>query len=167
MANVNLCARLALGALAGLAGTMALQAVRAANQKLIPASSPPIKKDPGEFMVKQAEKALPRSTRRRIPKKLEAVGAKFLALGYGMTFGALYAVSRPKTRLILVEGTMLGVVTWAAGYLGWLPALGLMKPVWKHKPAQVAMPVAEHALFGVATVAGYRWVKEKAQLLVQ
>jgi hypothetical protein len=166
MANVNLCVRLALGALAGLAGTMALQAVHAADKKLIPSSSPPIKKDPGEFMVKQAKKALPLSKRVHLSKKVETAASKFLALGYGMTFGALYAAARPKTRQILVEGTMLGIVTWAAGYLGWLPALGLMRPVWKQKPNQIATPVAEHALYGVATVAGYRWVKEKALSLI-
>ena len=165
MANVNLCVRLTLGALAGLAGTMALQAVRAADKQLMPSSSPPIKKDPGEFMMKQAKRALPRS-KRLLSKKLEAAGSKFLAIGYGMTFGAVYAAARPKTRQILVEGTMLGLVTWAAGYVGWLPALGLMRPVWKQKPNQIATPVAEHALYGVATVAGYRWAKEKALSLI-
>ena len=162
MGTINLCGRLALGALAGLAGTIALQAIRAADKKFIPASSPRMKKDPGEFMVKQAKKVLPRSSNGRVSKKVENAAAKTLALGYGMSFGALYAGARPKTRRILLEGTILGLITWAAGYLGWLPALGLMRPVWKHKPKQIAVPVAEHALYGVATVAGYRWVKEKA-----
>jgi hypothetical protein len=165
MAINNLFARLALGALAGLAGTLALQALRTADKKIMPGSSPPMKKDPGEFMVKKAEQMLPRSKRRHISRKFEAASAKCLSIAYGMTFGALYAGARPKTKRILLEGTILGLVTWATGYLGWLPRLGIMPPVWKHKAKQVALPVAEHALYGVATVAGYRWVKEKASVL--
>ncbi len=165
MGNSNLCARLALGALAGLAGTLVLKAINAADKKIMPSSAPPMKGDPGEFMVRKAEKALPRSKRRHISRKLESVSAKFLSVAYGMSFGALYGGARPKTRRILLEGTILGLITWGAGYLGWLPALGLMRPVWKQKPKQIATPIAEHALYGVATVAGYRWVKEKALAL--
>src|SRR5437660_1221614 len=161
MANENLCARLAIGALAGLGGTLALQAIRTANQKILPRSSPPIKKDPGEFMVNKAEQLLPRTTRKRIPVKAETAAAKCLALGYGMTFGALYSSARPHTKRALLEGSLLGLIAWAAGYLGWLPAAGLMRPVWKHKPRQIPLPIAEHALYGVATVAGYRWIKER------
>jgi len=36
-----------------------------------------------------------------------------------------------------------------------------MPPVWKQTPLQAVLPVAEHALFGVATVAGYRWLEER------
>ncbi|HTL17320.1 MAG TPA: hypothetical protein VL793_08790, partial [Patescibacteria group bacterium] len=60
------------------------------------------------------------------------------------------------------EGALLGLLTWAVGYLGWLPGAKLMPPVWKHQPKQIAMPIAEHALFGVATVAGYRWLQKRA-----
>jgi hypothetical protein len=35
--------------------------------------------------------------------------------------------------------------------------------VWKQKPTQVILPVAEHALYGVATVAGYRWLQERIE----
>ena len=98
-----------------------------------------------------------------MPKSVEAVGAKLLGLGYGMTFGVLYAVARRKTQRTLLEGALLGIATWAVGYLGWLPRARLMRPIWKQKPLQVAVPVAEHALYGVATVAGYRWLKERAE----
>jgi hypothetical protein len=161
MANDNFWMRLALGAAAGLAGTVALQIIRKTNQKVLPRSSPPIKQDPGEFMVQKAEQLLPETTRIQVPVKVEATAAKLLAMGYGMTFGALYASARPQTKRTLLEGALLGIAAWAAGYLGWLPASGLMTPVWKHKPVQIAMPVAEHALYGMATVAGYRWLKDQ------
>jgi hypothetical protein len=52
-------------------------------------------------------------------------------------------------------------LTWAAGYLGWLPGAKLMPPIWKQKAHQAALPIAEHALFGLTTVAGHRWLKTK------
>lgn len=161
MANDNFWIRVALGAAAGLAGTMALQAVRKTNQRAMPQGSPPIKEDPGEFIVRKAEGVLRRNTRIRVPQGMETTAARLLAMGYGMTFGALYASARPQSRSRLLEGTLLGLVCWAAGYLGWLPATGLMRPIWKHKPAQIALPVAEHALYGLATVSGYDWLREK------
>src|SRR5581483_4874524 len=37
--------------------------------------------------------------------------------------------------------------SWAVGFLGWLPATGLMPPVSRHEPQQVAASIAEHALW--------------------
>ena len=164
MKTEDLWLRLALGAAAGLAGTMAIQALLKAHEKVSPATMPPIKEHPGRFMLRKAKQSLPRKVRRRVPRKVENAGANLLGMGYGITFGALYAVTRPKTRWTLLEGTLLGVIAWAAGYLGWLPLAKLMPPVWKQKPTQAIIPVAEHAAFGVATVAGYGWLKRRAHI---
>ncbi|HWE35765.1 MAG TPA: hypothetical protein VG406_04270 [Isosphaeraceae bacterium] len=147
--------RLALGAAAGLAGTVLLQALRAVNQRVAPRTMPPIRHDPGPFMVERAEGALPEGLRRRIPEGVESAASRGLGVGYGLTFGALYAALRPRGGPALADGVALGLATWAAGYLGWLPALGLMPPVWRQHAGQVALPVAQHAAFGVATVAAY------------
>jgi len=152
---------LAVGAVAGLAGTMAIQALLMTHQKVSPQTMPPISQDPGEFMLSKAKAVLPHKAQERVPRKVEDVGAKLLGMGYGMTFGALYAAARPKTQRTLLEGALLGIAAWAVGYLGWLSGAKLMPPVWKQKPAQVSLPVAEHALYGVATVAGYRWLRER------
>jgi len=125
-----------------------------------------MKEDPGQFIVRKAEKLLPRPTRRRVPAKLEEITAKLLAMGYGTTFGALYAMARPKTKQMFLEGTVVGVASWAASFLGWLPATGLMPPVWKHRPKQIIMPIVEHTFYGVATVATYRWLQRLARLKV-
>lgn len=148
---------LALGAAAGLASTMAMQVIRTAEQKWIPGGAPPIQADPGRFMIHKAAPALPQSVRQRVHQAEGAV-SKLLAMGYGMTFGALYAVIRPEAKRVIREGVLLGLAAWAVGYLGWLPATGLMPPIWKHKPKQIVTPVAEHALFGLAITAGHRWL---------
>jgi hypothetical protein len=148
-------ARLALGAAAGFAGTLVLQALRAVNQGVAPATLPPIRQDPGAYMVEKAEELLPGPTRRAIPGWAESAAGQGLAVGYGLTFGALYAALRPHGGAILPEGVALGLATWAAGYLGWLPATGLMPPVSEQDPAQAILPAVEHAAYGVATVAAY------------
>ncbi len=156
--------RLALGAAAGLAGTVILEVIRRTDEKLIPDSSPPMKEDPGKFMFHKAKQVLPEPLRHRVPEKTEAVVAKLLPLGYGMTFGGLYSTARPQAKLALVEGLMLGLFAWAVGWLGWLPRTGLMPPLSEHKPRQIIRPVAEHALFGLATVASYRYMAAKADV---
>jgi hypothetical protein len=151
--------RTGIGAVAGLAGTFVIQGLLAASQKWAPQSLPPIKQDPGEFMVEKAEKHLPDKVRQKIPEELEKAAAKSLALGYGTTFGALYAISRPETKNWLLEGTALGLVAWGAGYLGWLPATGLMPPLTKQEPEQIVGPILSHLLFGIATVGLYRFLR--------
>jgi hypothetical protein len=152
--------RLALGAAAGFAGTLAVQALMTANQKWLPGAAPPIRQDPGEFMVEKVEAALPVAVRERIPDVVESGAAKLLALGYGLTFGALYAAYQTNDDAPLRDGVALGVANWATGYVGWLPALGLMPPVWQQHPRQVAAGLVEHVVYGITTVAAYNCLRE-------
>ena len=155
--NNNIAAqRIGVGAAAGLVGTALIQGLMAASQKWAPESLPPIKQDPGEFMVEKAEEQLPDTVREKIPQQLETAAAKSLAFGYGTTFGALYATSRQETKSLLLEGSALGLAAWGVGYLGWLPASGLMVPVTKQKPEQIMGPILSHILFGIVTVGLYR-----------
>jgi hypothetical protein len=153
--------RLALGAAGGVAGTLAIQALLTASQKWLPSTVPPIRQDPGEFMVERGEEALPDSVQQRIPQVVETGAARMLAVGYGMTFGALYALLRPTGGSSLVDGVLLGLANWATGYLGWLPATGLMPPVWRQRAPQAVAPMVEHALYGMATVATYDWLRAR------
>jgi hypothetical protein len=58
MSQHNLIEHVALGAAAGGAATFLLQGVRTSEQKLLPETMPPMREDPGEFMVEQAEELL-------------------------------------------------------------------------------------------------------------
>ncbi|MEW6297896.1 MAG: hypothetical protein AB1671_09180 [Thermodesulfobacteriota bacterium] len=151
---------LALGAAGGFAGTLAVQAVLTATRRWLPSAAPPLRQDPGVFMVETVEAALPLTIRRHIPDVVESGAAKLLALGYGLTFGALYAACRPGGGAPLRDGVVLGAANWAVGYLGWLPALGLMPPVWRQQPRQVTATAVEHIVYGVVTVAAYDWLRE-------
>jgi hypothetical protein len=159
MNNHIAAGRIGAGMAAGLVGTVLVQGLLAASQKWAPQSLPPIKQDPGEFMVEKAEEQLPDKVREKIPEGLEKAAAKSLAFGYGTTFGALYATSGPQTRSLLLEGSALGLGAWSVGYLGWLPATGLMPPVAKQEPGQIVGPIVSHILFGIVTVGFYRLLR--------
>jgi hypothetical protein len=147
--------RFARGALAGLAGNMAIQAAQAVQQKWLPEASPPIQKDPAAFMVERFELVLPEKLRRKVPRQAETAIAATLPVGYGVTFGSLYGAVRPRGGNVLLDGIGLGVVNWAVGFLGWLPAARLMPPVHRHTPKQAAANIIEHAIYGIAVVAAY------------
>lgn len=151
--------RAALGAAAGLIGTFALQAMMAARAQAIPSSVPPLAGDPGALAVQKVkQKVLPFQARFRVPRKAEAAAGKSVHLSYGALFGLLYGLlrsHRPTPTQALLEGSVLGLLVWAIGYLGWLPATGLMPPVWRQHAAQAIGPTVDHALYGAVTATAY------------
>ncbi len=164
MSDTNLVERVALGVAAGAAATFLLQGIRTSEQKLLPETMPPIRQDPGEFMVEQAEELLPEETSAGISSNVETAAASSLALGYGMTAGAIYSALRTADDYnLVVDGAALGLGTWAVGYLGWLPALKIMPPVHRQEPRQVVGPILQHIVFGIVTAAAYRWMRQYAE----
>jgi hypothetical protein len=154
----ELLKRISLGAAGGLVGTLVIQGLMAAGKKWLPQAAPPMRAEPGEFMVGEAEAALPAAIHRRIPRVAETAAARGLGVGYGMAFGALYAALRPRGGSALLEGVALGLGCWAVGYLGWLPALGITPPIREQTVPQLAGPVVDHVAYGVATAAAYDWL---------
>lgn len=152
---------LALGAAAGLAGTLFLQLLRKSSERALPSTLPPIRRDPGEFLVDKAEAQLSYKRRNRIPDWVEDLTASGLALDYGCMFGLAYAALRPHGGPVALDGAALGLITWATGYLGWLPASGLMPPVWKQDWPEAVGPLLRHLGFGIATAGTYRLLQSK------
>jgi hypothetical protein len=84
--------------------------------------------------------------------------------GYGGAMGAVYAFldervrprlprairGMPSAALDVAHGTAFGLAVWAASYLGWLPAAGIMKPATRQRPANNAVIVASHVVYGAA-----------------
>ncbi len=156
MNTAHVLGRIGRGAAAGFAGTLALQALRTASQKAWPTTMPPMGKDPGEFLVEQVKGVLPAKTRAQVPAFVETAAARSLAVGYGLSAGVLYATLRPASGEPAIDGVVLGLAVWAAGYLGWLPALGLAPPITEQRIEAAVGTALRHALFGVVTVAVYR-----------
>ncbi len=145
---------------AGLIGTALIRGMLAGTKRWMPETLPPMKDDPGHFMVGQAKRLLPPKLQSGISAEAEKPIALALGLGYGMTLATAYAASKPMEKVVL-DGAALGLVTWATGYLGWLPATGLMPPIWKQKTKQVAPNILSHVVFGIATVAAFKWLRQK------
>ena len=151
---------LLLGAVAGFVGTAALSILRIGSQRWVPESLPPMSEEPGEFVIKKTEETLVAGeTAEREATMIEKIGAQVLALGYGLMAGALYGIIRKpqSSREPVLEGSAFGLVVWAAGYLGWLPAARLMPPVTRQRAAAIAGPVVQHLVFGVVTAWLYRF----------
>ena len=143
------------GVAAGLAGTAVMFAVRSFDQRYAADTVAKTTDDPGHFMVTRGERALSI----HLPDQAERGAIMASHLAYGTTFGLLYALlhlGRPgRVEHPLLTGGLLGVAVYAAGYLGWLPAVGLVRPAWRQSFPQVAGELARHAAYGVATAAAY------------
>jgi hypothetical protein len=157
--------RLATGAAAGLAATLVLQPLRSATASRFPSTKAPMRQEPGKFMVERVGDALPTWASTRIPESVEKVAARSLGLGYGLTFGAGYALVRRQPGNVLIDGAALGLVTWAVGYLGWLSAAKLMPPVTRQPARQVATPILQHVVFGIVAAAVVRGITNTAERL--
>ncbi len=175
----------ARGAIAGLLGTVAINAAMKAGQRVAPEASPPMREDPGKAVVEQARQATGIAS---LPPAAEKAGILSAQFGYGAAMGATYGLLRlaastggqaigtrggatDTDRLlatrseadfgdVVLEGTALGLAVWAVGYLGWLPATGFMPPISEQRPAQVAAPILNHLLYGLVTAGAYHAMRK-------
>lgn len=141
--------KLWMGLVGGVAGTMAMQAIMKASGKLPEPIRPPMPaRDPGQVMMEKAQTVVG-----TLPVKVHQVGAQGLHWGYGVVGPlAMAAVSSilgaRSTGKTILAGTLVGVAVWAAGYVGWLPALGLVPPVHKVPIGKSASGLLGHAAYG-------------------
>jgi uncharacterized membrane protein YagU involved in acid resistance len=70
---------------------------------------------------------------------------------YGMGCGAIFGAVRKWSKLRLpgvLQGAVFGLVVWAVSYMGWVPAVGLLPPVWNQDPARRRELLLAHIVFG-------------------
>jgi uncharacterized membrane protein YagU involved in acid resistance len=144
----NFAVRLAKGALAGLIATVPMTVAMVVLQRLLP---------------KRLRYPLPpeQVTLRMIadkgaighlgdPERTIATG--ILHFGIGTLGGASYSVA---AKLIpvpsLARGIGFGLLVWLTGYMGWLPALGILRPATKHPAQRNALMIAAHVVWGSVT----------------
>lgn len=46
-------------------------------------------------------------------------------------------------------GLGFGLLLWAAGYLGWLPAAGVLPQPWRQRAGDALTPAAAHVVYGL------------------
>lgn len=141
--GANLNARLLTGAIAGIAGTVAMTAVmRRLHRRLPPAERYPL--PPREIAERLVPNAAEDTTENLATLSHAAFGA---AAGAAMS-GA--GVRGP------FAGSVGGVLVWAASYFGWVPAAGILRPASEHPPRRNLLMIVAHLVWGSVTAISAR-----------
>ncbi len=138
----------ASGVAAGLVGTTAMTAAMDGLERLLP---------PGEH-----EPIEPRQItdvllcRGGLADSLTDEQKAALALashfGYGATMGAMYGMFGRRLPLpSAARGAAFGLAVWAASYVGWLPALGILPPPPRRPAGRNGLLIATHLVWGAVT----------------
>ena len=143
------------GLLGGALGTAAVEKANGLTQKLPePLHMPTMADDPGQFVVTRVEEV--RGGPLAPGVHARAAKAAFWLYGVGWAVG-LASLARTlrmnRARNAVLAGASLGAVTWAAGYLGWLPATSITRPVTREHPTKTALSLAAHIVYGIAAAA--------------
>lgn len=141
--------KLAAGAVGGVVGTLFMMKASEHAGKLPESMRPPApNEDPGEFMVRQGERVVG-----PLRQKVHTRAAHSLHWLYGLTWplvlaGAADAVGLRSTGKLIAAGALVGAAVWAVGYVGWMPAAGLVPPVHRVPLARSASGLASHVAYG-------------------
>jgi hypothetical protein len=147
MGKEQILQQIGLAAVAGVIGAAAAHAMRTANQKLVPEAVSSGSHQPETPMPPE-----PRGpARESAPGGVRAATSALFPFGYAPAGVALYSAVRENPK-VLRDGIWLGTGLWALDYLGVIP--GQRKT--ERTAGQQTMALAQHLLFGVATVGAYR-----------
>jgi uncharacterized membrane protein YagU involved in acid resistance len=146
--RLKLGSRLVIGAIAGFVGTMAMTAAMRRFHRRLPAKERyPL--TPREIVDSGAK---------QIGVKLPGEAAKDLTaaahFAYGAATGAMLAAMNPDPKKR--TGAAFGAAVWLASYMGWIPAVGTLKPATRHPPRRNFLMIGVHLIWGAATAACIR-----------
>jgi hypothetical protein len=75
---------------------------------------------------------------------------------YGAATGALYPAAKAVVGTApATGGASFGVLVWAASYLGWIPAAGVLTAALHHPARRNALMIAAHVVWGTTTALLY------------
>lgn len=139
--KLNLTSRIVIGGIAGFVATMAMTAaMRRLHAKLPAKERYPL--TPREIVDSTLE-----------PPRAVAPDLTLAAhFAYGAGCGALIAAASP--RVGRVGGAAAGAGVWLASYMGWIPALGVLKPATGHPLRRNLVMLGAHFAWGWSTAEG-------------
>jgi putative membrane protein len=74
----------------------------------------------------------------------------FSHFGYGALFGSIYALFSGRLPVhSSLKGGLAGLAVWVGSYLGWLPAIGILRPATRHPWRRNLMMILAHLVWGV------------------
>ena len=149
-----------LGALSGFLGTFVLSALRVSLNRLgmVGTTAP-------EQVVRRVEElGLVENWSSGARQALMVAAHVGYGTGAGAIFGALRSdYEEPESETAaelqgdrddaLTEasvGATLGVLSWGAGWAGWLPLVGVHPAPWTQRTPRALLPALDHAVFGAA-----------------
>jgi hypothetical protein len=93
------------------------------------------------------------------------VGLTLLShFGYGAMFGAVYALFQHQISLhSSLKGILTGLAVWAGSYLGWLPAMGILRPATRHPWRRNLLMIVAHVVWGVSLGEGLQKLERDQQ----
>jgi uncharacterized membrane protein YagU involved in acid resistance len=133
--RIGLGSRLVIGGIAGFVATMAMTSAMKRLHARLPA--------------KERYPLPPREITDRVlapPPALAPDLTLALHFAYGAGCGALIAAANP--RIGKVGGALAGGGVWLASYMGWIPALAVLKPATAHPLRRDALMVGVHFVWG-------------------
>jgi uncharacterized membrane protein YagU involved in acid resistance len=143
--------RILLGALAGLAATAPMTlAMKLMHEQLPRGEQYPL--PPRQVMEGIAAKA---GVREHLDEDEREAATWVSHFAYGTACGALYGAlsGEGMDEHALAAGAGFGLAVWAASYLGWLPAAGIMAPATEHPARRNALMIAAHLVWGATAAA--------------
>jgi hypothetical protein len=154
----DLSKHLTCGAVAGFAATVPMTLFMLWRHKQLPKHlrydlPPRLVTDAAARRLNPADTAI--SNRQ---KSVRAIAAHF---GFGAACGALLPLIVGRKDPSILVGVTYGLAVCAGSYLGWIPALRLLKPATQHPASRVTMMLSAHAIWGVALVASLRLLRSR------
>jgi hypothetical protein len=143
----KLLGRLGRGALAGAAATAPMTAVMRSIHRRLPLPE----RDPLPPQGLATELASRAGAPAPVQAEVHRRGWLLAHFGYGAAAGAAFAALSPRPTLAMGAGS--GLALWAAGYLGWVPALEMPHGAPEETTRRNSMMIAAHLVWGAATAA--------------
>lgn len=156
-------AAIVAGSLAGLVGTVGLDAVHYLKYRregggetpfgweFAPVDSWEKAPDPGQV----AKRLIEGFTQRKLPDRWAWPVSTVMHWSYGTAWGALYGVLAGSLRKPhALYGLPFGAAVWVSGYVI-LPEGGLYKPIWQYDAKTLATDLSAHLAYGAGTGATF------------
>ena len=151
------------GVVGGALGTMFIHEGIKLSEKLPEGfKGPKMSAAPGDFVARKAESIVAREVSPKAHEKF----SHSLSWAYGIGWATFFGAITPELPIrsfggAIAAGAGMGALCWAAGYVGWLPAAGIVEPVHRHGAGNVATSLASHVAYGVISalpVAALGWI---------
>jgi hypothetical protein len=151
--------RVLVGALSGFLGTFVLSALRVSLNKLGMVGTTA----PEQVVMRVEELGLVENWSSGARRALMVAAHVGYGTGAGAVFGALrrewgedtetseeYRGEQGGALSEAAVGATLGILSWGAGWAGWLPIAGVHPAPWTQRTPRALLPVLDHAVFGAA-----------------